>query len=62
MKNSLDSAHWSLSDDMLSANFYTEEHEADLSAETFSWEVDPMTLLEDLEEGWDEDDDLNGMY
>lgn len=48
---------------MLSANFYAEESEADLFAETFSWETDPMTLLEDLEDVWDEnEDDFAEMY
>ena len=61
MKNALHSTHWNMSDDILSADFYT-EHEAELSAESFSWETDPMTLLEDLEE-WDHDeDDFSGMF
>ena len=56
MKNALNSTHWDMSDDILSTDFYTEEQEAELSAESFSWETDPMTLLEDLEE-WDHDED-----
>ena len=48
---------------MLSNDFYAEDHEADLSAESFSWDVDPMALLQDLEE-WDDDQDDNfdGMF
>ena len=61
MKNSLNSTHWNLSDDILSTDLYTEEHEAELSAESFSWETDPLTLLEDLEE-WDEDEDTFEMF
>ena len=62
MKN-LTSNHWDLSDDILSTNFFTEESEADLSAENFSWETNPITLLEELEEGWDDvEDDLDGMF
>ena len=62
MKNALNSTHWNMSDDILSNDFYAEDHEAELSAESFSWETDPMTLLEELEE-WDEDeDDFHGMF
>ncbi len=56
MKNSLHSTQWDLSEEMMSHDFYTEESEADLSAETFSWETNPITLLEELEEGWDDVD------
>ena len=62
MKN-LSLTQWDLSEDMLPADFYTEESEADLSAENFSWETNPITLLEELEEGWDDvEDDLDGMF
>ena len=61
MKNSLNSAHWNMSDDISSTNFFTEDHEAELSAESFSWETDPMDLLQDLDE-WEEDDDFGGMF
>ena len=62
MKNALNSTRWN-TDDMLSNDFYAEDHEADLSAESFSWDVDPMALLQDLEE-WDDDQDDNfdGMF
>ena len=62
MKNALNSTQWNMSDDLLSADFYPEDHEADLSAESFSWDVDPMTLLQDLEEWDDDEDDLDGMF
>ena len=62
MKNALNSTHWDMSDDILSADFYSEDHEADLSAESFSWETDPMTLLEDLEENWDEADSFDELF
>lgn len=62
MKNSLNSAHWDLSDDMLSHDLYAEESEADHSAETFSWETNPITLLEALEEGWDDEDELDDIF
>lgn len=42
---------------MLSTNFYTEESEADRSAENFSWETNPITLLEELEANWDDEGD-----
>ena len=63
MKNSSNSTSWNLSDDMLSM-IYAEENEAELSAEAYSWETDPMTLLQDLEE-WDEEDkedDFDGLF
>ena len=62
MKN-LSLAQWDLSEDLPSADFYTEENEADLSAENFSWETNPIVLLEELEEGWEDmEDDLDGMF
>ena len=63
MKNSLHTAQWDLSEEMLSPDFYAEESEADLSAEIFSWETNPIVLLEELEEGWDEvEDDLDELF
>lgn len=62
MKNVRNATHWEISDELLSHDFFAEESEADLSAESFSWETDPLTLLEDLEE-WEEDEDnFGGMF
>ena len=44
-----------MSEDLAAFNFEAEEHDLDASAETFSWQTDPRSLLQDLEEAWDDD-------
>lgn len=61
MKNALNLTQWEISDDLLSDDFFSEEHEAELSAESFSWNTDPMDLLENLEE-WEDEDDFGGIF
>ncbi len=63
MKNSLSSTDWAMSDDLAAFSFEAEEHDFDASAETFSWQTDPRSLLQDLEEAWDEaEDDFDEVY
>ena len=56
MKNSLSSNDWAVSDDLAAFSFEA-EHDLDASAETFSWQTDPRSLLQDLEEAWDDADE-----
>ena len=56
MKNSLSSTDWAVSDDLAAFSF-EDEHDLDASAETFSWQTDPRSLLQDLEEAWDDADE-----
>ncbi len=49
-----------MTDDLASLNFEAEEYDLDASAEMFSWQTDPRSLLEELEEAWDDaDEDLD---
>ena len=62
MKNSLSSTDWTLSDDFAALSFEALENDLDASAESFSWQVDPRSLLEDLEEAWDAEDDFDSEF
>lgn len=63
MKNSLSSNDWAFSDDFAALSFDAEENDFNASAETFSWQTDPRSLLQDLEEAWDEaDDDFDTVF
>ena len=57
MKNPLNSTDWAMSEDLAAFSFEAEEHDLDASAETFSWQTDPRSLLQDLEEAWDDADE-----
>lgn len=62
MKNSLSSTDWAMADDLAALSFEA-EHDFDASAETFSWQTDPRSLLQDLEEAWDDaDDDFDTVF
>lgn len=52
-----------MSDDLAALSFEAEEFDLDASAETFSWQTDPRSLLQDLEEAWDDaDDDFDSVF
>ena len=46
-----------MADDLVALHFDTDEHDLDASAENFSWQTDPRSLLEELEEAWDDADE-----